>query len=468
MAVITPLKGIQEVTIDVSNSPLRQTILGSDKVQVYIDQNGKIVAMGETLTTSLSGTEIDKGVFDRNKTIEILNSAGFKEKLNPKLKAYGFTEYTTATAVVADENLFKQRTEQVVADRKNNDKDSFNFRTANAENVQALVGKTRPETSGVIVFPTDLIVNSGGGRVSYSQDTIRIKALRYVPPQKDLLRGRRDASIYETGLGSNNQILDLEKGYDYKGEVILPMPLSIRDAVGAEWGVGAINTLALGIFSAIRDKYEGPGAGTAGTLLRTGFKNFQATEAWAALADAFIAGGGGSGNLRTQVLNDVTAEIAGKIGIQVDPLQVLARSTGSVVNNNAELLFKGPKLRSFDFSWKLSPRDPEDSRRIRRLVRFFKLNSLPYVKSDTIFIETPNVFVVQYVKADNQRNIALPQPKICALLDFRVDYTPDGVGWAAYGDDSQPVTSVISAVFHELTPLFANEYAGLPEDSVGF
>jgi hypothetical protein len=90
------------------------------------------------------------------------------------------------------------------------------------------------------------------------------------------------------------------------------------------------------------------------------------------------------------------------------------------------------------------------------------------VKSDTIFIETPNVFVVQYVKSNNQRNEALPQPKICALLDFRVDYTPDGVGWAAYGDDSQPVTSVISAVFHELTPLFANEYAGLPEDSVGF
>lgn len=468
MAVITPLKGIQEVTIDVSNSPLRQTILGSDKVQVYIDQNGKIVAMGETLTTSLSGTEIDKGVFDRNKTIEILNSAGFKEKLNPKLKAYGFTEYTTATGVVADENLFKQRTEQVVADRKNNDKDSFNFRTANAETVQALVGKTKPETSGVIVFPTDLIVSSGGGRVSYSQDTIRIKALRYVPPQKDLLRGNTNKTIYETGLGSNNQILDLEKGYDYKGEVILPMPLSIRDAVGAEWGVGAINTLALGLFSSIRDKYETGGVGDVGTLLRTGFKNFQATEAWIALADAFVAGGGGSGSLRTQVLNDVTAEIAGKIGIQVDPLQVLARSTGSVVNNNAELLFKGPKLRSFDFSWKLSPRDPEDSRRIRRLVRFFKLNSLPYVKSDTIFIETPNVFVVQYVKADNQRNIALPQPKICALLDFRVDYTPDGVGWAAYGDDSQPVTSVISAVFHELTPLFANEYAGLPEDSVGF
>jgi hypothetical protein len=83
-------------------------------------------------------------------------------------------------------------------------------------------------------------------------------------------------------------------------------------------------------------------------------------------------------------------------------------------------------------------------------------------------METPNVFVVQYTKANNERNEALPQPKICALLDFRVDYTPDGVGWAAYGDDSQPVTSVISLVFHELTPLFANEYANIAEDSVGF
>ena len=465
MAVITPLKGVNQITIDVSNNPARAAI-GTDKVQVYLDQNGKIVSMGETLTTGLAGTEIDKGVFSREKTIEVANS--IKDQLNPQLKALGYSEYTTANAIVADADLFKQRTEQVVNDRKNNDKESFNFRNRNTENVAALVSKTKPETSGVIVFPTDLIVSSGGGSVSYSQDTIRIKALKYVPPQQDFLKGKRNAEIYSEGLGSNNQILNLEQGYDYKGEVILPMPLSIRDAVGAEWGVGALNTLALGVFSAIRDKYENGAGGNVGTLLRTGFKNFQATEAWIALADAYAAGGGGAGNLRTQVLNDVTAEIAGKIGLQVDPLQVLARSTGSVVNNNAELLFRGPKLRSFDFSWKLSPRSSEDSRRIRQLIRFFKLNSLPYVKSDTIFIETPNVFVVQYVKSDNQRNEALPQPKICALLDFRVDYTPDGVGWAAYGDDSQPVTSVISAVFHELTPLFANEYAGLPEDSVGF
>jgi hypothetical protein len=244
------------------------------------------------------------------------------------------------------------------------------------------------------------------------------------------------------------------------------MPLSVRDAVGAEWGVGAINTLALGLFSAVRDKYEGSLGGAAG-LLRTGFKGFQSLEAWVALADAYAAAGNGA--LREQIVNDVTKDIVGSLGIQVDPLQVLARSTGSVVNNNAELLFKGPKLRSFDFTWKLSPRNPDDSARIRKMIRWFKVNSLPYIsETGAIFMETPNVFVVQYTKANNERNEALPQPKICALLDFRVDYTPDGVGWAAYGDDSQPVTSVISLVFHELTPLFANEYANIAEDSVGF
>ena len=35
---------------------------------------------------------------------------------------------------------------------------------------------------------------------------------------------------------------------------------------------------------------------------------------------------------------------------------VLTRTTGAVVNPNMEMLFQGPQIRPFSFSWKMSPR----------------------------------------------------------------------------------------------------------------
>ena len=461
--------GTVRVKVLLEENDAKRFFLGSNYAEVFVDNNtGKIVAVGDQYQLGVTDINTTNNFLKKADGIELLNK--YKDQINPKLKQYNTNwEYTDATAVIADDALYTKKTEQISKDLLNTDRGSFNFVNDQNKAFEKLKTLEKPSTKNqVIVFPSDLIARGNGG-VSYSQDTIRIKALQYIPPQRDILRGRRNVSIYDRGVLSNNQFLnDLEKDYKYEGEVILPMPLSIRDAVGAEWGVGALNTLALGLFSSVRDTYEPGGLGAAGALLRTGFKGFQAQEAWAALADAFT-NAPGEGALKQQILNDLSSEIVGKLGIQVDPLQVLSRATGSVVNNNAELLFRGPKLRSFDFSWKLSPRSAEDSRRIRQMVRFFKIKSLPSVSTTgTIFMQTPNVFIVEYKKSNNERNEALPQPKVCALLDFRVDYTPDGVGWAAYGDDSQPVTSVISAVFHELTPLFANEYANQSADSVGF
>jgi len=455
------------IKVELEENDFKSFAFGSQAIEVYYDAaSNKVVAVGDQYQLGVSGVIPTNKFLSPTESAQILTK--YKDKINKGLENNNLPKFTDATEVLAPDTLFNKKTTEISKALANNDRGSWAFNKRQDELFATLKTLEKPSTKGqVIVFPSDLITRGNGG-VSYSQDTIRVRALRYVPPQRDILKGLNNPAIYSRGVLSNNQFLNtIEKEYDYQGEVILPMPLSIRDAVGAEWGVGAINTLALGLFSGIRDKYES-GIGQAAALLRTGFKGYSAEEAWVELSNAFL-NVGGSGQLRQQILNDLSSEIVGKLGIQVDPLQVLARSTGSVVNNNAELLFRGPKLRSFDFSWKLSPRSAEDSKRIRQMVRFFKLNSLPTISTTgTVFMQTPNVFIVEYKKSNNERNEALPQPKVCALLDFRVDYTPDGVGWAAYGDDSQPVTSVISAVFHELTPLFANEYANQSADSVGF
>ena len=102
------------------------------------------------------------------------------------------------------------------------------------------------------------------------------------------------------------------------------------------------------------------------------------------------------------------------------------------------------------------------------MIKFMKLQCLPTVGENTTLINSPNVFFIRYMNGDT-RIKSLPQPKICALVNFGIDHTPDGMGWAAY-EDSHPVSSSLVMQFAELTPLFRNEmeFTFPEEDDVGF
>jgi len=134
-----------------------------------------------------------------------------------------------------------------------------------------------------------------------------------------------------------------------------------------------------------------------------------------------------------------------------------------------ELLFRSPNMRRFELQWKFTPRSKDEGAMIRKIIKFMKVNSLPYFegKSQNL-INSPNVFFVRYMNGDT-RNKALPQPKICALVAFGIDHSSDGQGWAAF-EDSQPVSTVFTMTFSELTPLFKNETErDFPaEDDVGY
>ena len=125
-------------------------------------------------------------------------------------------------------------------------------------------------------------------------------------------------------------------------------------------------------------------------------------------------------------------------------------------------------MRQFEFQFKLVCRSKDDAKRIREIIKFFKLQSLPSVNKNTNLINSPNVFFIRYMNGDT-RIKSLPQPKICALINFGIDHTPDNMGWAAY-EDSHPVATALVMSFAELTPLFKNEMVeAFPEaDDVGY
>jgi hypothetical protein len=153
--------------------------------------------------------------------------------------------------------------------------------------------------------------------------------------------------------------------------------------------------------------------------------------------------------------------------LQVDAEAYRARATGTVINPNLELLFNGPKLRAFQFSFKMAPRSADEAKQIRGIIKFFKKSMAPkraVTQDDAFFLGAPNVFRIKFMNG-NKESTTLPTLKTCALVNFTVNYTADGF-YSAF-NDGQPVSVQIDLSFAELTPIYNDNY-GPEEDSVGF
>ena len=45
---------------------------------------------------------------------------------------------------------------------------------------------------------------------------------------------------------------------------------------------------------------------------------------------------------------------------------VMSRMTGGVMNPNLELLFQAPQLRSFTFNFRMTPRDEDEAKEVKK------------------------------------------------------------------------------------------------------
>lgn len=146
---------------------------------------------------------------------------------------------------------------------------------------------------------------------------------------------------------------------------------------------------------------------------------------------------------------------------------LLSRTSGAVLNPNMELLFKGPQLRPFSFSFKMSPREKKEARAVRNIIRFFKQNMAVRTTSSNVFLKEPFVFKIEYLTDENDIHPSINRIKQCALLDCSVDYAPDG-SYMTFNDEERTMTSYsISLQFQEIEPIYMTDYTD--EDShIGF
>ena len=138
---------------------------------------------------------------------------------------------------------------------------------------------------------------------------------------------------------------------------------------------------------------------------------------------------------------------------------VFTRATGTVVNPNLELLFSGPRLRTFQFNFTLTPRSEKEATMVRRIIKFFKFCSAPSMSSSGLFLKTPKIYTLKYIfdQENGEQHPFLNKFKPCAMTSFNVNYTPDG-SYSTYKGGSM-TSYAITMSFGELQPIYAGDNA---------
>ena len=219
-------------------------------------------------------------------------------------------------------------------------------------------------------------------------------------------------------------------------EILIYMPPDISTSFAADWGGKEMGNAAAGIMKASSNIQAGDMGG---------------------LTDSVLSGMLNVGALSQSVAARITKSIAGMSGTSMTMNDVLAGTTGTILNPNVEVLFGGPKLRNVSFAFKMAARNLEEAKTIHAICTSFKKNSLPGYgstnklqdsiaagfagfasldlkgddKSDNMgnhvnFIEVPNLVMLKYMKG-NTMHPYLSQYKSCALTNVDINYTPDGV-----------------------------------------
>ena len=433
------------------------------------DDNGKINSISQastgrskTFTAVNPNTNLFSDLANSKSGTDAYNKQKFKGQKNSYLSHADGGRAVQATSAELNAEYIKNN--------KSNTNEEFIEQETNA--LESVTPKQNASAKGKtesMAYPLDL---------NFKQDHFKITKFNYVRPSVNQSKSQRETLVGETGPGyggkyrknsrysaqnvAGDGVINSSKPL---GSIFLPMPKA-TDVNGVEWGkseltisglaaLGGANLLTAGGKFLARTEEEMQNDKAARDLL---VKNRREID------------GSGATEMGSALYTQAMAKLAGGVfGVELDADTVLARQGGRVLNPNAEMLFQGPVIRDFAFSFLMIARSQKEGDEIRKILRFLKLGMAPKYRTTT-YLKAPDVFTLEYKngkgKDDLLRTVNQFNPGGLALTTMNVDYAPNGY-WSAYRD-SQPVILKMDLNFTELRPIYEGDQAGTPEDSVGY
>ena len=279
--------------------------------------------------------------------------------------------------------------------------------------------------------------------IAETTDYLQIDVIKYKPIGKDIVNAPG---------GRRNQ------GKSKIKTILLPIPSNISDSNSAKYGDSSLNSIGAALVGGV------VGVMGSGADFNKNMKEGSQSviDQGAATITNLKNSAGGTGGLQGFFTRQLASEAAGIAGVNITPDQLLARTTGEILNPNMELLFNGPTLRSFRFSFKMTPRNRDEAMEIKNIIRCFKTHMAPKVSSgsdstttNTTFLSTPDVFELRYRQGATEHSF-LNKFKQCFMESINVSYTADGT-YATY-DDGTPVSMQMDLSFKEIEPVYDVDY----------
>ena len=324
----------------------------------------------------------------------------------------------------------------------------------NQANEEALTDTQTLNSNINEVNTSDVNAPTGILRYPYEALTENTDYLRIIIKERKNTGLIEDAGFFNnTGFGGNtggassingNKVGLAQNTLSKGGVILLPIPSNVTDSNSVSYNGGAMNSIAASAMAGATEFMQG------------GFESLTDGSASKILNRTINASGGGT-NIKNLLQKKLAINAVNIFGANVSLDQVLARSQGKIFNPNMELLFDGVKLRSFNFSFKLTPRDKNESTQIKYIIRSLKKNmSAKTVEQGNLYLKTPNVFELSYMRG-NALHPFLNKFKQAALTDIKVNYTAENV-YATY-DDSTPISMILDLSFQEIQPIYEGDYS---------
>ena len=368
----------------------------------------------------------------------------------------------------------------------------------NNEEVNKKPGNNR-RTARDRVYPHPKIMGYplSRGQSERTGDSLLIKCFEYVPSEigisgeKGLIKVLNDGTFQKQTFRKNDYLNNNKDGkavttivpgtarIDNKGAsdriqkekhlyyIELPIPQDINDANTVTWGDDTMNIFQLA------------GIQATNSVMKDGL-DFQRIRDF--LIDGFFPSdsAGLFSGIDEQTQNAIRAAIGAKaisqLGNQIRPNSAIGRAEGMILNSNLELLFSAVNLRTFPFSINFSPRNPDETKMVKHIIRALKMSmaakkSGKFVEAEGqggVFLRAPDVFTLKYLH-NGETHPFLNNFKPCALTGMTVNYTNSGT-YTTYGDGT-PVSMKMNLTFKELNPIYHEDYEKFSENDglgVGF
>lgn len=227
------------------------------------------------------------------------------------------------------------------------------------------------------------------------------------------------------------------------------MQSNLSTSNSVDWGSDSLNIAQLVGGQLFTNYFTSAGSGNAIESMKN--LAVQAIQSMGTFADIGVAN-----------KNTIAALMAGYL---VGNNNIATRATGTVINPNMEMLFNGPRMRTFNFQFDMTPRFKEESDQIKKIIKTFKKYMSPSKTPGNAFLRSPKIFLLKYIYngniksgvANGNTHPYLNKFKPCALTEFNVNYTPDG-SYMTYRDDGSMTKYSISMSFSEIAPIYQSDY----------